>query len=59
MRVLKMNDFKIEKLNAIKKLVDEQAFDEGLWFIAEHATEAYLQNALRDLHASVEEFLNE
>ena len=54
-----MNDFKIEKLNAIKKLVDEQAFDEGLWFIAEYATEAYLQNALRDLHASVEEFLNE
>lgn len=35
-------------------LVDRQAEDEGLWFDAETATEAYLQKALRQLHAAVE-----
>ena len=37
-----------------KELVLLQAKDEGLWFVAEHATEAYLQDALRKLHAAVE-----
>jgi hypothetical protein len=36
-------------------LVQEQAEDEGLWFIAQTAPEAYLQQALRRLHAEVEE----
>ena len=35
-------------------VVDEQAEDEGLWFVAETITEAYLQSALRRLHAAVE-----
>ena len=35
-------------------LVHEQAEDEGLWFEAQTATEAYLQAALRELHAAVE-----
>ena len=35
-------------------VVDEQAEDEGLWFVAETMTEAYLQSALRRLHAAVE-----
>jgi len=43
------------KLSNIKRLVDEQAKDEGLWFIAEHAPEAYLQQELRKLHALIEE----
>lgn len=37
-----------------RALVDAQANDEGLWFIAKYSTEAYLQKALRDLHAAVE-----
>lgn len=37
-----------------RRLVDEQAEDEGLWFIAETAAEAYLQQELRRLHAAVE-----
>lgn len=41
-------------LAELRQLVDEQAEDEGLWFIAESATEAYLQQELRRLHAFVE-----
>lgn len=37
-----------------QELVDIQAEDEGLWFVAETASEAYLQKALRDLHAAIE-----
>lgn len=35
-------------------LVNEQAIDDGLWFFARTAPEAYLQEALRRLHAAVE-----
>lgn len=35
-------------------LVDAQAEDEGLWFVAMSAPEAYLQQELRRLHAAVE-----
>lgn len=35
-------------------LVQRQASDEGLWFVAQTAPEAYLQAALRELHAAVE-----
>ena len=35
-------------------LCDEQARDEGLWFVAERVTEAHLQAALRRLHAAIE-----
>lgn len=34
--------------------VKEQANDEGLWFQAETASEAYLQAALRQLHETIE-----
>jgi len=39
---------------AARKLVDEQAADDGLWFIATTAPEAYLQQELRRLHAVIE-----
>jgi len=42
-------------LEELKSIVAEQAEDEGLWFIAVYATEAYLQQALRDLHRAIEE----
>lgn len=35
-------------------LVQQQAEDEGLWFVARYTSEAYLQQALRTLHAAVE-----
>ena len=38
----------------IRTLVDEQAEDEGLWFEAATAPEAYLQQELRRLHEAVE-----
>jgi len=41
-------------LAPLRKLVDEQAEDEGLWFIGQTAPEAYLQQALRRLHAAIE-----
>ena len=44
------------ELTEIRRLVDEQAEDEGLWFIVETASEAYLQMHLRRLHALVEHF---
>ena len=44
----------IAQRDAIQQVVDEQAEDEGLWFRAETAAEAYLQQELRRLHAAVE-----
>ena len=35
-------------------VVEDQANDEGLWFTAKTATEAYLQQELRRLHAAIE-----
>jgi hypothetical protein len=39
---------------AARTLVNEQAEDEGLWFQARTAPEAYLQQELRRLHTAVE-----
>ena len=41
-------------LAPILDLVDKQAEDEGIWFRAETAPEAYLQQELRLLHAVIE-----
>ena len=38
----------------LQTIVDEQAEDEGLWFHAITASEAYLQQELRRLHAVIE-----
>lgn len=38
----------------LKTLVDEQAEDDGLWFETTSASEAYLMQELRRLHAAVE-----
>lgn len=43
-----------DRIDEVIKLVDEQAEDEGLWFVAETTSEAYLQSALRRLHAVIE-----
>lgn len=49
-RALSLQDHATEA----RRLVDEQAKDEGLWFHAQTCAEAYLQAALRKLHAAVE-----
>jgi hypothetical protein len=41
-------------MTRIKTLVDEQANDPGLWFQAQTASEAYLQQELRRLHEAIE-----
>ena len=38
----------------LRTVVDNQAKDEGLWFVASTAPEAYLQQGLRRLHAAIE-----
>ena len=43
------------ELSELLELVNEQAEDDGLWFIAETAPEAYLQHELRRLHAKIED----
>lgn len=45
-----------EPLTEIRKLVDEQAEDAGLWFVAQTAPEAYIQMHLRRLHALIEHY---
>lgn len=45
-RLLKQHD-------AALRVAADQAKDEALWFLAKHATEAYLQRALRELHAAL------
>ncbi len=42
------------KLAGVRELVDSHAEDDGCWFVARHATEGYLQQELRKLHAAVE-----
>jgi hypothetical protein len=44
----------VKKLRELRKIVDAQAEDEGLWCIAETAPEAYLQQELRRLHSVIE-----
>jgi len=46
-------------LNELAQLMDDQANDEGLWFIAETAPEAYIQRELRKLHDAVEKVLDQ
>ena len=41
-------------LDNIRKLVAEQAADDGLWFVVENITEKYLQQELRRLHEVIE-----
>lgn len=41
-------------IEAAQACVNEQAEDEGLWFVAETAPEAYLQQELRRLHSVIE-----
>jgi hypothetical protein len=43
------------KLERIQAEVDRQANDDGLWFNAETASEAYLQQEIRKLHAIIED----
>jgi hypothetical protein len=40
--------------SAARAIADEQSYDTGLWFVAQTATEAHLQAALRRLAAAVE-----
>ena len=55
-------DHRIQELEAhigrLRFFVDRQAEDEGLWFRATTAPEAYLQKALRDLHTVIESIPN-
>lgn len=46
-------------VSKIQELVNKQAEDAGLWFIAQTAAEAYLQQELRRLHAAIESEDNE
>jgi len=43
-----------KELQKYKDVVGDQANDEGLWFDAQTAPEAYLQRKLRELHAAIE-----
>src|SRR5579885_397928 len=43
-----------ERIAAIQAVVNEQAESDGCWFVAKYATEAYLQQELRRLHAVIE-----
>ena len=47
-------DRKDRRIEIINNLIAEQAEDEGLWFMAETAPEAYLQQELRRLHAALD-----
>lgn len=45
--------------DAVTRIVNEQAEDEGLWFEAPSAPEGYLQAELRRLHAAIEALAHE
>jgi hypothetical protein len=44
----------LDFIQSLQACVAIQAEDEGLWFVAETAPEAYLQQALRRLHEAIE-----
>jgi hypothetical protein len=48
-----------KKIEAIKDFVDAQAQDEGLWAVAQYASEAYIQDGLRGLHAYIESVIKD
>lgn len=43
-----------DRLWALRELSQRMAEDDGLWFVAETAAEAYLQQELRKLCAAIE-----
>ena len=45
---------KLDRFAAALEIVLEQALDDGLWFAAQTASEAHLQQELRRLHAVIE-----
>lgn len=48
---------KAEKfITLLKAAVNQQAEDEGIWFMAQTAPEGYLQQELRRLHRLIEEY---
>lgn len=49
----------MNRIERLRELVNEQAEDEGLWFIADHLPEAYLQQELRKLHSAIEPLVPE
>ena len=51
---LRLMGFSVYPINTARRVAAEQANDDGLWFKAETAPEAYLQQALRRLHAVIE-----
>jgi hypothetical protein len=48
-----------DPLTRIQAVVNEQADDDGLWFVARSISEAYLQEELRRLHAVIEQAVHE
>jgi len=48
------NSILSQALEEIRKMVDKQAEDEGIWFNAETAPEAYIQQEFRKLHGLIE-----
>jgi hypothetical protein len=47
-------DIALQRYLLAREIADQQAEDDGLWFVAETAAEAYLQQELRRLHAAIE-----
>ena len=43
-----------QRWRAVRDVVDGQVQDGGMWFTAQTAAEAYLQQELRTLHAAIE-----
>jgi hypothetical protein len=46
-----------DQMKMLRQVTAQQAEDDGLWFIAETASEAYLQQELRRLHWLIEQSL--
>lgn len=44
----------VKRIEAARAVIEEQTEDEGLWFVAKTAPEAYLQQELRRLHRAIE-----
>lgn len=53
-RAWNLRQNEVDVISAARALAAKQAKDDGLWFNAMTAPEAYLQNALRELASAIE-----
>jgi len=54
-----MREIEVGYAVVLREIIDQQATDEGIWFVAQTVTEAHLQQELRKLTAAAEKLTDQ